>query len=977
MLAIDDDVFANAVRTARFFIQRTGLPSGQAVPVEIVDAAAHKAVSQLLDGGSDGERAFYVAEVSRRIVEGLRVQIADEKMLVGDVALDWYVGDRRKKRPLWDRYRKYLALELSFDETTVASIDRSSDRVLEQLGDPTSDTPFDRRGLVVGQVQSGKTTSYSAVINKAIDAGYRVVVVLTGIHESLRVQTQKRLEESVRGIATESRSATGPQKGALLPIALNHPVPDPPHLFTTRALKGDFSADASSFALPTSGTHMFVVKKNATILTELLKHFTGPSFQRIQNPITGALEINKSLLVIDDEADNASVDVGKPRPNDKDHDPTTINGLIRSLLVLFRQRAYVGYTATPYANVLIHKDNETKQEGADLFPKDFIVMLAAPSNYVGPSSFFGGTTADGGSAAASPPLLRFVTDCGCSADPTDWMPRGHKKTHVPSIGGGAGIPASLEDAVMSFVIATSVRHLRGRPKSHNSMLVHVSRFKTVQRLVSAAIGTFVYKLKGALADEAGPSDLPARFERLYTDDFVATCQKMDTGDTGPMPPLAQVKETARDVLDTVKVWTVNSEADAALDYDQFPSGLKVICVGGDKLSRGLTLEGLTVSYFLRASRMYDTLMQMGRWFGYRPGYKDLCRLYLTKELSRWYQHVARADEELRGEFLILQDERRRPYDFGLRVRSHPSLLVTAPGKMASAAEFSLNFGGRVSQTIHFFRDPQLLAQNSRTTSEFLGRIAEHSRDAPALVRRDTTTGAQSGSQPLPGRSYVNVPTSEIRHFLSDYRFHPEARTVAAPQLREFLDRLDASKISISWTVIVASGSAGGTAVTLADGLTVVPVRRATKPEPLREWSDALRGDTLTLGVLASPTDLIADLRESEIEKLKALPPGRLKVDPAEGEHAARSRICKARDEDHCLLVLYVVQPTVTAPKREDGSQPGPVDVQFAPGSALPIGLALALPASERMPPVSYVVNSVLLDELEQEYEEADRQEDGE
>src|SRR3569623_3598652 len=196
----------------------------------------------------------------------------------------------------------------------------------------------------------------------------------------------------------------------------------------------------------------------------------------------------------------------------------------------------------------------------------------------------------------------------------------------------------------------------------------------------------------------------------------------------------------------MKVWTVNSEATTALDYDQYPNGLNVICVGGDKLSRGLTLEGLSVSYFLRASRMYDTLMQMGRWFGYRPGYKDLCRLYLTDELRRWYEHVTRADEELRGEFLTLQEERRKPSAIGLRVRTHPTLLVTAPGKMFAAQEFALNFGGRVSQTIQFFRDPDNLKYIARITSEFLEHIAVQ-KSPYQLVRRDPATGTPAGTQP--------------------------------------------------------------------------------------------------------------------------------------------------------------------------------------------------------------------------------------
>jgi hypothetical protein len=979
VFAIDDETFANVVRTARFFLQKSATPFGQPVPLEVLDAAVVKAVQQLLEDNPSAERDLYANEASRQIADGMRVQIADEKILVDYPHLDWYVGDRRKTRPLWDRYRRLLAHELRFNDTSIASVDRASDRIIEQLGEPSSHNSFDRRGLVVGQVQSGKTTSYAALINKAVDAGYQVVVVLTGVHESLRVQTQKRLEECVRGIATESGKLVGPPKGALLPLAQIHALASPPHLFTTRAVGGDFSSKASSFAVPVTGTHMFVVKKNVTILGELAKHFQDQAYRRQQNLATGGTEIiGRALLVIDDEADNASVDVNRPEPGNKDHDPTAINRAIRRLLVQFRQRAYVGYTATPYANVLIHKDNETSSVGPDLFPQDFIVMLPAPSNYVGPAAFFGGTTTDADAGSqATPPLLRFVSDCGCSGEPDDWMPRGHKKHHVPVMKGSQVIPASLRDAVMAFIVAAAVRRLRGWEKSHNSMLVHVSRFKQVQQCVREAIGTFVYELKGALADEESSSDLVSRFSELFEKDFLSTSAMMDPRERGHMPTLPEVKAEARDLLDLVKVLTVNSEAATSLDYDQYPSGLNVICVGGDKLSRGLTLEGLTVSYFLRASRMYDTLMQMGRWFGYRPGYKDLCRLYLTKELGRWYQHVARADEELRGEFLTLQDERRKPSDFGLRVRSHPSLLVTAPGKMASAEEFKLNFGGRVSQTIHFFRDPESLNHNAKVTCEFLDAIAEYADVAHPLVRRDPATGEPTGSQPLAGHLYAGVPVALVKEFLREFRFHPDARTVSAPQLLQFLDRLTASQVQTTWSVVIAGGpsiAAGRDSVNLGRGVTVVPVERATKPTVQPRWDDSLRSDTITLGVLASPTDLIADLRDSEVARLRALPSGRVKVDPTEGEHAARSRACKARDEDHCLLVLYAIQAVVVIP---DSSKDGDVrtDVELAENSALPIGIAIALPANDKMPQVSYVVNSVLIDDLEQQYEVAEQLED--
>lgn len=982
MHSIDEEIFSNVVRTARFYLRSTGTGPGPTSAVAL-DAAVLKATGQLLEDRGQEERQLYFREASRRIAEGLGVQIADEHVLSTGSRVEWYGEDRRSRRPLWDRYKRYLSQSLSFDDATVASIDRSSDRIVEQLGDPGSAEPFDRRGLVVGQVQSGKTTSYAALINKAIDAGYDTIIVLTGIHESLRVQTQRRIEECVSGHATESGAPGGMARGTPLPIAdlpLAAETPTP-HLYTTRASGGDFTSTARRYAGLARGPHIFVVKKNGPILRELLTHFRTRLYGRVTDPVTGTELIGShSLLVVDDEADNASIDSNRPDPSDLDHGPTAINQAIRLLLMQFRRRAYVGYTATPYANILIHKDNETSEAGSDLFPEDFLVLLPAPSNYVGPSQFFGSALEqpEAGATGAVPPLLRHVKDCGVSADPEDWMPRGHKRTHDPGRKGATAIPRSLEDAVMAFVIGTSVRHLRGRSKSHNSMLVHVTRFTKVQEKVTAQVEGFVNKLAVALGGTDPTSELPGRFERLYQDDFVRTSSIVGGGQPGHLPVFPDLLASARKILEGIDCRTINSENEASLDYDQYPNGLNVICIGGDKLSRGLTLEGLTVSYFLRASKMYDTLMQMGRWFGYRPGYKDLCRLYLTPELQRWYVHVTRADEELRGEFVTLEEERRRPSDFGFRVRSHPVLTVTAPAKMAAAEEFRLNFGGRVSQTIHFFRDPVNLGRNAKATSVFLDRIAAY-RSREELARRDTRTGQESGAQPLPGYLFTDVPQAEIRAFLGAFQFHPEARTVSAPQLLEFLRRLEAEKIRTSWSVVVASGGASATRERpfhpVAAGLEVLPVLRATKPQSDPAWTDTLRDDIITLGVLASPTDLIGDLRPAEVERLRSIPAGRVTVDVAEREHAARSRACKARDEDHCLLVIYAVQPTAQEADPSTGSERTRL-IEFAPGSPLPIGLAIALPANTRMPSVTYVVNSVGVDELEQQLSEPAATEDG-
>lgn len=964
MTPIDDETLAQVVRAARHLLSRETMPNGTLPTPSQLSEFVERSMSVFVSSAE--ERPAYKYEACRHLAEGLRVQIAPPHALLGSRRVDWYYGPRRERRQLWERYQRYLRFEQLFDPTTVASIDSCSDRIVAQLGDPATSDPFDRRGLVVGQVQSGKTTSYAAVINKAIDAGYRVIIVLTGTQEGLRVQTQKRIEETVRGLSTETREDGGAERDRELPLARIAPISSPPQLLTTRSFGGDFSKDARHFANAADRTSIFVVKKNVKVLQHVRSFIQkSQAFSKLRNMETGEDEVvGWPALLIDDEADNASIDTRRPARKDRDHDPSVINREIRKLLLCFRQRAYVGYTATPYANILIHKDNEAKQVGPDLFPRDFIVMLPAPSNYVGPSTFFGGLASDG--EGDTPPLLRIVHDCGTTSAPTDWMPLGHDKSHIPRIEGVPRLPVSLEDAVLAFLVASAVRHLRGKTKAHNSMLVHVSRFKVVQKRVSQQIDQFRYELKGELDGISSDRRLVDRVRALYASEFVATSKRLDTSDIGTYPPVESIVDCVRQLLDRVDLRVVNSESDTDLDYDAFPDGLSVICVGGDKLSRGLTLEGLTVSYFLRSTRMYDTLMQMGRWFGYRPGYKDLCRLYLTDELQTWYQHIARADEELRAEFLELEATSSTPEAFGLRVRSHPFLQVTAPAKMAAAEELFLDFGGRVTQTINFFKNPQMRQANLESVSRFLNSLElNRQRDPLALVRRSPSTGHPEPSQPLPGVLYTSVPLVAIQTFLSSFRFHPEASRVSGPLLLEYLSHASTLGALQSWSVLVASGGLDVTTrEKIADNVYVAPIRRATKPSIPRE-PDASDTSPISIGVLSSPVDLLADLRNDEVARLQALPGTVQSADAAESERVSRNSACAARSPDHALLVIYVVRLTTRVAAGEPNR---PVEVKLPGDGPLPIGLALALPRNPAIPGARYMANSVYLDELERRYE---------
>jgi hypothetical protein len=929
---INEDLLGMFLTVARYQLtQVQAANNGMPLTPQQIEAVVHAVPTSLIASiSSDAEREAFLKEAARRLELQQRVQIADPTVLRAS-RTEWYVRDRKAHRPFWRRYQNLLKFQQHFDDKTVAAVDKGSDAVLAGLGDPRESGPFDARGIVVGQVQSGKTTSYSAVINKAIDAGYRVIIVLTGLHEGLRAQTQKRIEEGVRGLATDSGDPTAAKKDQPLPLLTHGEVPIIPAMLTTRA--SDFSASAQHFAT-LSGTApvILVIKKNATILRHVQEFFAKSHVKRVHDPVTGREEIDSlPLLLIDDEADAASVNtnIRRRRKDDDDTNPSTINREIRRLLLMFRQRSYVAYTATPYANILIHKDHVTATEGPDLFPRDFVVMLPAPSNYVGPGVFFGqGVAEEDEEPLTRPRLIRIIDDCSTDTDPlSGWMPSLHKKDHQPRIQGEEDIPSSLKDALVTFLLATTVRRLRGHQNAHNSMLVHVSRYKDVQKRVLDQVVVFLYEMKGILEGVTSSPNLVSRLEKVWAD-FADTETTLDPDDRGLLPAWSEVRHALLETMDIVQAKVINSSETGGLNYDANKNGLNVIAIGGDKLSRGLTLEGLTVSYFLRATKMYDTLLQMGRWFGYRPGYKDLCRLFVTRDIAEHYSHITKADEELRAEFAKMQDQNPplRPEDYGLRVRSHPTLLITSPLKMAAGEVLTADFGGRVSQTIHFFKDTQKLQHNLDAAAALLKGIADHRVDLP-LGRG--------------GALYRDVACGTVEAFFRSYLFHPRSRGLAPEKLLNYLTNAWKAGVARNWTVHLASG--GQQPVTVGSVATRAVGRGLTAD-----------GDpaTIEIGVLSSPGDLVVDLEPDPTLMQE------LALRGAEAERKARLSACERRPESSALLVLYVAQPMSGAGKNKKPAPPA--------ADPMPLGFAVALPRSNKVDLPEYVVNSVFFDAIEEQ-----------
>ena len=394
------------------------------------------------------ELGIHSGEVTMLVEKNITPWLQDKKSNI-----DW---------SLWNRYRSYLTSGQGFPVNTVSSIDDVTDKILDKCINPKIKGGWDRRGMVVGNVQSGKTANYMGLVNKATDAGYKLIIIIAGIHNSLRSQTQIRVDEGYIG----RNSSEFFQRDKTIKVGVgNYPSDTEIYSYTSSDSKGDFNmAIASKLNVPIGGNSptVLVIKKNKSILENLILWLNT-----FANDINGERKIiDIPLLVIDDEADNASVNSGT------EIEVRTINRLLRTMLNLFNQNTFIGYTATPYANLYIPstwsenlqtsiKEKITLKVGEDLFPRDFIVNIKAPSNYIGAATVFGFENNKTGDQKEGLDIIRFVDDH------EDYFPRSinqQNKDDLPN-----GLPTSLKNAVKAFILTNAIRRLRGQGNKHSSM----------------------------------------------------------------------------------------------------------------------------------------------------------------------------------------------------------------------------------------------------------------------------------------------------------------------------------------------------------------------------------------------------------------------------------------------------------------------------------------------------------------------------
>jgi len=648
----------------------------------------------------------------------------------------WYPGPKATDR-FWPPVKAILEDRLG--DAAVTDIDKVTSLTLSKLNPPGTDQ-FSDRGLVLGYVQSGKTTNFMALAAKAADAGYKLIVVLSGVTDSLRDQTQARIDEVLVGNSVE--------------------------WFPLTKHGEDFAQSSGAAALFTKfdGALIAVIKKNPARL------------RRLRDWMTGAGKIamkHAPLLLIDDEADQASIDVGDS------HRTSTINGLLQEILRHPRS-AYLAYTATPFANLLIDPSNER-----DLYPRTVIVSMPKPEGYFGPERLFGGI--DSPDDAGLDMIRTIPVGEAVSARPP--AGQGAVKTWSPILG------SELRRSILWFILSTAARRIRNGHGQHSSMLIHASmlsdaHFRTRDIVFAALEAVRV----GIATNDAG-----LRFELQEV--WKSESARVPASNFG-YEPIAwrDLEAMLRAAVDDIDIVVDNYKSSDRLSYSSAKPTTAIV-IGGNTLSRGLTLEGLTSSYFVRSASAYDTLLQMGRWFGYRDKYEDLCRVWMTDELRGWFRDLSKVEQEIRDEIARYRREGLSPLELGVRIRLHPDLAITEAAKMRNAVNASLSYSGRNPQTTVFRRlDGARLNRNLDATTELLETIQRYGGDVAEFP-----AGA-SLKQSL--RGYRDVPAEHILHFLEQYEFDEDQREMTRALLTGYIkDELQQDSLR-TWRVVIMEGPNG-------------------------------------------------------------------------------------------------------------------------------------------------------------------------
>ena len=820
---------------------------------------------------------------------------------------EWFKNkkeDPNRKHLYWERYRDYLSDEKDFDEDTIEVLRRSTEEILGYCANPTPQIGEvkKRKGLVVGDVQSGKTANYMALISMACDYDYKLIIVLAGLTDSLRRQTQERVDEGFIGAISNTIGSgnikyigVGSQKRERYAVTLTN-------------VDKDFKKESMSALNNTTADYnkpvVLVVKKNKSTL-ENVKEWLKP----------GSDGVTDHIMIIDDEADNASVNTKK-----EEEDPSTINALIRDLYNNFPKASYVGYTATPFANVFINPDDEDSYK--DLFPSDFITLLKTPTSYFGAEKVFGPER------NGNTKYIRIIDE-----DENCFLQVNHKKDDQYF-----GLSDSLKEAIQTFFINSVVRTKRGKPYAHRSMMINISRFNKMHTNIKRKVIEYVEMLKNIISQTSymtrekflRNSEMLKMYNLFMTSDYYNDIRDEFSWD--------DIQAHLSYEAERMKVIVVNRLKDEEkLDYREYKDvGARFIVIGGFVLSRGLTLEGLMISYYSRNGSAYDSLLQMCRWFGYRPKYEDLCRIFMSQINIDAFGAVIDATEDLKQQFRKMKAERKTPNDFGLMVKTSPdvlnTLLVTSRNKSRTTVDRTiiLNYSKRIIDTSKIFWDSAINTKNINILKNELEN--------------------KYGNLKLVGNRYMYrmVDKESIISILSRYSIPIENTKFDTQSICDFLSSSERLKY---WDVVIATGNKDETIPKFEfGGCKIDSVKRRfdyrkVDSEPFVRISGSNNR-------LIDPGILDSGLDKETIEKIKA------KV----GTDKTPTADDYLEERKFPILVIYPIDLKV-----DDGKE-DKIEVKNQLNGNYLIGLGIGFPSNGEGIIIKYKLNKRRQQELEKERE---------
>jgi len=719
---------------------------------------------------------------------------------------DWVVNNSENKY-YWNRLENYLRVKLTKKYRgerageIVKSIDDSSNVIMDNIENPTR-KKFSSKGLVVGYVQSGKTANFTALIAKAADSGYRFVVVLAGIHDILRLQTQLRLDKELTGINDRNLN-----KRDFITMPASNFMWQRLTTAEGSLRGGEFikkGKDPFVVFCHKTGPMIAIIKKNCSVMDNLIS-WVRNSDENIRKKIP--------LLLIDDEADQASINT----KSNKELSET--NKRIRKIINLFSRVSYIGYTATPFANVLIDA-----KEQDDLYPRNFIISLPKPKGYFGASQLFDSN----------------LTNCFINVVPEKEIQQLLPQRRSPLV----KIPNSLYGAIYDFLISCCIRCFRGEGDESMSMLIHIKHTILHQGKIKTEVDDIIKNIIFENHSKSGKKKLLTRFEQYWNEFKLCSEQIIDKLHlSSNLPTFPQLIKHLENVLGQLQVLELNNKSEDKLDYTLSPKP-KVIAIGGNQLSRGLTLEGLMGSYYLRNAKQYDTLLQMGRWFGYRENYEDLTRIYTSASIKGYYIHLATIEEEIRKEIYRYEEEKLTPREMAIVIKSHPNLKVTSKNKMGAGVERQSSFSGKTQQTFYMPLDNiQKLKYNLNIGKKFVEKLTQLKNPLPL---------------PKNGFIWKNVePDFVIENFIDKYSHSKDANSYGSgfdhDAVLKYIRRRISDRELLTWNIALISRKGEGSAVDASidfAGYKIVKINRS------RYKNDA---NGYNIGVLSSSSDLTIDI----------------------------------------------------------------------------------------------------------------------